>query len=306
MIVAPGIYRGIATADYLADPCPQPSLTQSLAKTLLRSSPLHAWYRHPRLNPDYEPETADVFDLGSACHALLLGRGKEIVVLDYQDWRTKAAREKREEARAAGQVPMLAKHWDRARYMHDAAMAAIRAAHIPMFADSEVCLAWQEEHVWLRQLLDWVTSDFDVILDYKTTSESAAPGALARKMMADGWILQAAMAERGLDILNPASSGRRRYLFACQETYAPWAMSICEIAEGPLTIGRKQLARAVRVWADCTAANVFPSYPRQWVAPDLPAWAEAEWLAEEEAHAEKEQGAQGDARVQDGEPAFGI
>jgi len=42
MIDRPGIYRDMSSEEYLNDPCPAPSLTQSIAKVLIARSPLHA------------------------------------------------------------------------------------------------------------------------------------------------------------------------------------------------------------------------------------------------------------------------
>src|SRR5262245_50563917 len=78
MIDGPGIYD-IPLAEYLADPCPAPSLSASIAHILLSQSPRHAWEAHPRLNPHYEPEEAEAFDLGTAAHAYLL-EGAEVFV----------------------------------------------------------------------------------------------------------------------------------------------------------------------------------------------------------------------------------
>src|SRR4051812_46738879 len=97
-ITAPGIYLDVAANDYHADPCPAPSLTQSVAKILLAKSPLHAWHAHPRLNPDYQHNDDTKFDVGNIAHKMLLGRGKQIEVLEFDDWRTKAAKEAREKA----------------------------------------------------------------------------------------------------------------------------------------------------------------------------------------------------------------
>jgi hypothetical protein len=47
-------------------------------------------------------------------------------------------------------------------------------------------------------MIDWLSDDRLIFADYKTTDESAAPAALARKMVNDGWHIQAAMGERGL------------------------------------------------------------------------------------------------------------
>jgi hypothetical protein len=97
----PGIYPGISDADYRADPCPVPSLTQSLCKVILAGSPKHAWTESPRLNPNFEPDDDAKFDVGNASHRLVLGRGKDFEIVDAADWRTKAAQEARETRRSS-------------------------------------------------------------------------------------------------------------------------------------------------------------------------------------------------------------
>src|SRR5215472_13975214 len=74
-ISAPGFYPDINAETYFSDPIIRPSLTQSLCKILLERSPLHAWYAHPRLNPDYAPDDDTKFDIGNLAHTLLLGKG---------------------------------------------------------------------------------------------------------------------------------------------------------------------------------------------------------------------------------------
>ena len=41
----------------------------SIAKVLITQSPLHAWYQHPRLNPNFQSDHDSRFDIGSAAHA---------------------------------------------------------------------------------------------------------------------------------------------------------------------------------------------------------------------------------------------
>jgi hypothetical protein len=77
-ITQPGIYLDMSAVDYFADPCPSPSLTQSVAKRLIDRSPLHAWTIHPRLNPAFEADDPTKYDIGNIAHRLLLGRGKEL------------------------------------------------------------------------------------------------------------------------------------------------------------------------------------------------------------------------------------
>src|SRR5262245_44641936 len=115
-IEKPGIYFDFPTAAYFADPCPAPSLTQSIAKILLERSPLHAWHAHPRLNPDYKPDDDTKFDIGNVAHKLMIGRGKDIEQLPekYEDWRTKDAKQWREAAASQGKLAVLGHQYQRA------------------------------------------------------------------------------------------------------------------------------------------------------------------------------------------------
>lgn len=294
MIDKPGIYTDMAAATYFADPCPAPSLTQSVAKILLEKSPLHAWHAHPRLNPDYHHDDATKYDVGNIAHKLIIGRGKEIVVLEeFDDWRTKASKEARDAAASKGQLAVLGKHFVKADRMVKAAREQLTIRGLDLLFDAvigagEVVTAWQEGNFWCRQMIDWLKNDRLLFTDYKTTQESAAPHALARKMAADGWPIQAAMAERGLDVLDPKNAGRRRFLFVVQETDVPYALNVVEIGEGPMTMGRKMLSHAMDIWGTCIARNQFPGYPAEILEPEYPGWAETQWLNREIADSERQ------------------
>lgn len=284
MIDKPGIYLGMATATYFGDPCPAPSLTQSVAKLLLDRSPLHAWHAHPRLNPDYRHDDDTKFDVGNIAHKLLLGRGKEIVRLDHDDWRTKAAKEAREAAAADGKLAALGKHYARADRMVAAAREQLELrglAHFFRDGDGEAVVAWKEDNIWLRQMIDWLTPDRRTFVDLKTTDLSAAPHNLGRMMVNSGWHVQAAMAQRGLDAVDPDGAGRRRYFFVVQECDSPYALNVAEISEGALTIGRKMLVSAVTQWKICMGRSHWPAYPMEIFRPEIPGWAESAWLERE-------------------------
>ena len=97
----------MSAAEYHADPCPEPSLSSSIARLILSHSPLHAWTEHPRLNPNYKPEESTKFDRGSAAHALLLEGEDRMAVIPFKDYRKDAAQEARDNARLAGKFPVL-------------------------------------------------------------------------------------------------------------------------------------------------------------------------------------------------------
>ena len=120
-ITKPGVYRGVSEADYRADPCPTPSLTQSLCKILIERSPKHAWTECPRLNPHYKYDDDTKYDIGNVAHRLILGRGKEIEVVQFDDWRKKAAQDAREAAADAGKIAVLEHQFNQASDMVSAA-----------------------------------------------------------------------------------------------------------------------------------------------------------------------------------------
>lgn len=290
MIKQPGIFFDIEADEYHRDPCPNPSMSQSLAKVLLQRSPLHAWHAHPRLNPDYVHDDDTKFDIGNIAHKMLLGRGKEIVVLDFDDWRTKAAKEARDVAAAEGKLAVLGKQAARADRMIAAAREQLETRDLGYLfqssGKSEVVVAWTEDGFWFRQMLDWLSDDTPhVYADYKTTKESAAPDALARKLAADGWHIQAAMAERGLTKLGYEAP---RCLFVVQEETVPYALSVVEIGPDAMTMGRKMLDAAVLTWMRCMSQNRFPGYPLDISAPEFPGWAEQQWLDREIKQAARE------------------
>lgn len=298
-IERPGIYQDMASADYFSDPCPATSLTQSIAKILLAQSPLHAWHAHPRLNPDWRPDDDTKFDVGNVAHKLMIGRGKEIEVLEAPDWNAtgmgKGAKTelhaRRDAARADGKVAVLGKTVSRADRMVKAAHEQLELRGLGnLFNEGvgEVVTAWQEPGGWwCRQMIDWLTPNRRMFADFKTTDMSVAPQGLGRMMANAGWPIQAAMAERGLDILDPENAGRRRFFFVVQETTVPYALNVVEIAEGPLTMGRKMLDMAFHIWKDCIMRDRWPGYPPEIVVPQYPSWAESQFLEREIAAEEK-------------------
>jgi hypothetical protein len=298
IITVPGIYRDFATEDYFRDPCPEPSVTQSLAKILIEQSPSHAYQAHPRLNvPTADEDDGEGYDkakaIGNAAHALMLGRGKELAVGEFKDWRKKEAQEFRATARENCREPILRKHFDHAGRMVDAGTEQLCKIHGCQNAftngDAEVVIANNEDGIWLRSMIDWITPDLREVWDYKTSGMSASPYATGKLMASAGWHVQAAMHERILDALDPAGAGRRRFFYVCQENEEPFALTVNEIGEAALTIGRKMIDYAVREWAYCLTKNVWPAYPNRIIRPELPAWAENVWLNREIAEEDERQ-----------------
>jgi hypothetical protein len=277
-----GLHYGIEPDDYYADPTPEPSLTQSIAKILLRQSPAHARLAHPRLNPDLEQSDPTKYDIGTIAHRLLLGRGRELEVLDYENWRTKVAGEARQAALEAGKLGVLGKDFDRATDMIRAVYSQLRERGYgpdweepdPTRAAEVVAIAQMPGDgapYWLRAMIDWMPSRTR-LWDLKTSGRSCAPDELWRHLVDADWPIQAAMHERILDYLHPEDAGRREHRFVAVENFEPYALSIVRMTEAHMTIGRSQLDRAEVIWTTCMAAGRWPAYPLIDQNPEIPTW----------------------------------
>lgn len=294
-MIDPGIHFDVPSADYFADPAPEPSLTQSIAKILLDESPAHARLAHPRLAParaEDEPTEKYVaaHAIGNAAHKLLIGRGKELALADFEDWRKKDAQAFKESANLAGLTPILSKHYDRAQEMAKAARVQLDAiGWTGAFKDGygETVVIAKDGDTYLRSMIDW---HVDPLMNYdlKTSGGSLAPHLIGRKAEADGWHLQAAMQERILDILHPDSAGRHRWRFVAQENWEPWALVAVELDEHWLTMGRKAVDMALSVWRSCMKSGHWPAYPTFPMTPEFPGYKEAAWLGREIAHEERQ------------------
>jgi hypothetical protein len=290
MITKPGLYHDMLAADYHADPCPEPSLSSSIAKVVLSDTPLHAWAQHPRLNlmrePDRDPTR--VAEIGTAAHKLLLGRGAEIVIIDAKTYQSSAAKEERATAYANGHAPILtADHADAVRLADNARRALEQIEGCAGFfaGQSEVVMAWQDMGgAWCRGMIDRLTMDdrSAIIWDVKTTAAGLSDKALGARI-AEGYDLQAAMYVRGLSQLFPALAGRIRFRWIFIEQDEPHEVRVIEADRATLTIGDKKAAFAIEVWRRCLSANEWPGYRREISTVEYPVWSEAQWLRREEA-----------------------
>lgn len=283
----PGVYT-MPAEDYLADPCPEPSLSATIAKDLCLASPMHAKYHHPRLTPAAVEERAEVMDVGRAAHALLLEGVSTIAVIDAKDFRTNAAKEARDQAYAAGLTPLLAARWADVQAMVGAARAQLDAhkdGGAAMFTagEPEQTLIWREsDAVWCRARLDWLRPERGSIAgwcldDYKTTG-NANPDVWTKTLFASGLDIQAAWYLRGIKAVTGLEGTFR---FAVQECNPPYALSVVSLAPDALLLAEKKCLYALDLWRDARASDRWPGYPTRTCYATLPPWLEAQWLEKE-------------------------
>lgn len=254
--------------------CPWPALSKSTIHTLVERSARHAWVRHPDLNPNFEPEAADKFDFGHACHAALFENERGIAIIEAENWRTKAAKAARDDARSNGRYPILAGDMAEIRAIAAAARAQIRATDLGDILDNglaEQTLIWGDAGAWCKARIDWLPTGGNVVLDYKTTSASAHAEEFGKKGFFDlACDLQDAWYRRGLD----AVLGKRgwQFRFVVQEIKPPYALSI--LAADPHTQRQAdaKIEEALDLWRWCLREKRWPGYTKLTAFVSPPPW----------------------------------
>lgn len=253
-----GFHPDMDAGRYHADPCPVPSLNHTVARLILRS-PLHAWNAHPRLGGKAKREGSSITAIGAAAHALTLGKGATIARIDADNYRTKDAQNARDAAYAQGAIPLLAKELAVAEAMAAIARPVIIEELGANFLAENVAIA-RDGTTWLRSMIDAMTPDYRLVLDWKTTV-SAEPETFAR-LVRDDYATQAAFYCQVLDLLDPEGMGRRRFLFGAQERDCPEAITFHELDPAAMEIAQKQMERARIKWEACMLVDKWPPYDR--------------------------------------------
>lgn len=279
----PEILYDLIEDDYHA----HPALSSSGARKLLPPS-CPAKFEWERRNP--RPPTKAQTE-GRAAHRLILGIGADIVpVVGFADWRTKAAKQARDEIEAAGSIALLEKD---VRPLLD--MRAALTSH-PLFGrlfdvdrgSPEASIFWTDEEtqVECRARLDFLPNPVQgrrlVVPDYKR-SRSADRSGFSRSAADYGYPMQAdwylrAIKAAGLDP-EPA------FVFVVQEPEPPHVVTVGQFSRQDMQLAHERNRRALHTFAACSAAGHWPGYVDDVTTFEMPTYwrIESEQLTEESA-----------------------
>lgn len=258
----------------------RPSASRTVLHTMCEKSPAHAKAIHPKLNPNAVVETRREFDVGTVCHQLLLDGAAGVQVIAYDSWRTKDSKEKAEEARAHGLIPLLEKEWALVEDMMAAVRPQLEAFDPVPFTDgtAEQTIVWEENGVLCRARLDWLRHDGRILDDFKTAS-SAQPEKWSRRAIDYGYDIQAVLYTRGVRALTGSDPTFR---FVVIEKEPPYTVQVFQLAPDVLALANRKVDWALATWARCLESGEWPSYTNGevcWV--NLEPWHEARWLERE-------------------------
>ncbi len=264
--IAPGVYPDLDEQAYHRDL----SASSTVLKALLKKPAARVdWERrHP-------PARKRAFDLGTACHTLVLGRGAELVPINADSYRTKAAQQAKDAAWDAGLIPLLPHEVKQVHAMADSIRTHPEAGPwIEAWGDPELSVFWVDEATGVpcRARFDKAvrTRHGLVLVDVKTTMD-ASDLAISKAVATFGYHQQEAHYRAGAIAagLHPDPA----FVFVFVEKEPPYLVSVAQLDGAAVEVGRRRNERALRMFADYTSTGVWPGYDPAVSEIGLPHWA---------------------------------
>lgn len=274
----PGIYDGIPAIEYHKDPCLYPSLSASIAHLLITETPLVAKTNHPRLNKTFQPTHKKEFDLGSAAHSYILeGNESAIHVIDAKDYRTDKAKAERDKAYDEGKYPVLAGRVEDVKGMAEMFIEKIDKSKelkgILQRGKPEQTICWKENKLYFRSRTDWLTNEYDIMIDYKT-SDSANRNTFIRGPLSNlGYDMKAEFYMRGLRAVTESPLENTIFVWIVQETSKPYDLSFIGYSEQMKATAKRKVDLAIKIWKECTEKDEWPGYSSEIAWAELPPYA---------------------------------
>lgn len=262
MTTREGFYAAVPEDEYHADTA---SLSHSGAKTLLKAPALFRWEQD-------HPVHKDVFDFGSAAHALVLGKGMEnIYVTPCDDFRTAAARAEKAEARRVGLSVITPSDWLIVCDMADALASHSRTMQLLTDGEAEVSAyavdGWTG--VLRRCRYDYLREDIGV--DYKSAAD-ISPTGFANAAARNGYDSQAAWY---LDVAETLGQALEDFAFIAQMKEPPYLVEVYNLDADFIARGRARNTVALERFRNCTASGVWPGHTgRPFTTLSAPRWAQ--------------------------------
>lgn len=276
-----GHYTDILARRYHADDlAEEPSLSSSLAVTLVSKTPRLAFLSHPRLNPQFVPEVDEKFDLGSAVHDGLASGGKRLALVDgYDDWRTKDSKTIRDHERAKGNIPLLRAQADQVGAIVGQVQKQLKAAGITLGVQESVLIA-QDRGVTLRAMVDAL--DLPNLYDFKVSKINLADDdTVGRHLSGMDYDLRAWFYLRCAELVFPEWAGRLKYFWILVEEDEPHGIRIVECDATFREMGRRKGECAIGLWERCMRTGQWPHLEGLPKTVPYPGFAENRWLERE-------------------------
>lgn len=256
-----------------------PSLSATGAKILAKKGGA-ARFKYEVLDGNRTDKKA--FDLGSAVHAKVLGVGAEIVELEFDSFRTKDAREARDEAYAAGLIPILSKDLQPINDMAEAILGHLSArALLEQDGNPEASVfAHDDEYdINIRCRFDFLPAHREYGVDLKTVGRDASPGGFAKQVAEFGYEVQES--HYGHTIALSEGIAPIKMAFIAVEVNPPYLVGVYKLPEDFSRAGDIARRRAYKKYAHGMKTGEWPGYPDGLIELVQPVWHQYKTIDEE-------------------------
>jgi exodeoxyribonuclease VIII len=254
------IKNDLSSAEYHA----HPAVSRSFLQELLRS-PAHAQFKRKSEN-----KPSKSMRRGTALHCLVLEPDffEERFYVGEYELNTIKGKE------AAAIAEQLGKQYIRAADLADCRTMArsLRvhpaAAQLLTQGQAELSFFWKEfdSGIECKCRPDWFVPG--ICCDVKTARD-ASPEGFAKDSWQHGYAMQSAFYVDGLAAVGQPCN---HFLFLVVENTAPFACAVYAASEMFMTKGREQYKKALRIYAECSTTNVWPSYSEEIQYLNPPKW----------------------------------
>jgi len=222
-----------------------PGLSGTQVATILESPMKYRWeLDHPR-------ERTSAMGFGTIVHALVLGQPLPCVVSEYDDFKTKAAREWKAAQESSGLIVVKA---DVMNAAFDAAASVDRhpvaSALLNAPGKSEVSVKTEYRGYVMRGRLDRLP-DVGPVVDFKTDKD-ITPSGIQWSMAEYGYATQLAHYAALVD--RPEAP-----LIVAVENTAPYRVAVYQLDALTWNLAQRATALAWDIYADCMDTNTWPS-----------------------------------------------
>jgi hypothetical protein len=261
-VTADGVYL-MSSDRYHGDCTAGPGVSSSGLRTIETKSPAH-YFATSYLNPKREdPSGSDHFNIGRAAHTLLLGESGfrteyAIRPAEFPDWRTNAAKAWRSEQQIAGKTVLTPDQVDAIRNMSESLARHPLISAGLLQGEVERSLIFKDRTgVWLKSRPDVIPVADGVVVDLKTTTD-ASPDAIRRAILEHSYAMQGALVGKGLAAV--LDMQMTSFVLVFVEKTAPFAVNVVEVDSDWIGYARRQLRRAIDVFARCVETGTWPGY----------------------------------------------
>lgn len=257
------IHHPISFAEYKR----LPGMSNSTSKHFDQSAK-HAW--NAMMFPQ---ERTDAMLLGNLTDHLLFGTEFAYAVSPFDEFRSKEAKQWKEDQQSSGKEVFKSPTVDAVRTMAHRIKTHPAAAEILKTGRAQVGMDWEFEHdgqkMTVKGLADWVSDEVMCLADLKTTTD-ASEAEFKKHIVNMGYDAQAALYH---DLWQWNTGESIAWAWIVCESEPPHETAVYIADEEILDRGRKVYRARLSKYAEVLKTGVWAGYPEAATVIDLPAWA---------------------------------